>query len=71
MATTALAFTGCCGAHHATHWEYKVAVTPVGPSGTRPTEAAQREHFLNELAKDGWVMVTTEGDYLYVKRPKR
>ena len=57
--------------HHASQWEYKVAVTPVGPKGTRPTEAAQREKFLNELAKDGWVLVTTEGDYLYVKRPKK
>jgi hypothetical protein len=73
LVASGLLLTGCCCTHpgHGGEWEYKVAVTPVGPAGTRPTDAAQREKFLNELAKDGWVLVTTEGDYLYVKRPRK
>ena len=72
VAASSLLLMGCCGTRHATQqWEYKVAVTPIGSPGTLPTTPAQREKLLNELAQDGWVLVTTEGDSLYVKRPKR
>ena len=63
---------GCCGPHHASNrWEYKVAETPIGPEGTRPVSIHRREEFLNELGRDGWVLVAADADLFYLKRPMR
>ena len=70
---TSLLLAGCCTTHHKTKWEYKVASGPRvsfgGPSGG-PEEARQRQQdFLNELGKDGWVLVSqSDGRVFYFKR---
>lgn len=65
--------TGCCGMHgKARQWEYKVAETPlVTPPGTRPVGIQERERFLNQLGRDGWVLVAADADLFYLKRPAR
>jgi hypothetical protein len=72
IAAGTLLVAGCCSTHHAAkQWEYKVALTPVGPEGTQPVGIEGREKFLNDLAKDGWILVAAESDLFYLKRPKR
>jgi hypothetical protein len=69
-----LLLAGCCTTPHITKWEYKVASPPRatfgGPSGG-PEEARERQQaFLNELGKDGWVLISqSEGRVFYLKRP--
>jgi hypothetical protein len=60
---------GCCTTPHIAKWEYKVAVAPV--SGTTPQEWRQgTQMFLNDLGKDGWVLVSeADGRTFYLKRP--
>ena len=63
---------GCCSMDHGSkQWEYKAAATPLGPGGVRPVPVERREQFLNELGKDGWVLVAAEGDLFYLKRLKK
>lgn len=63
---------GCCATHHASNqWEYKVAEPPIGPEGTRPVSIHRREEFLNELGRDGWILVAADADLFYLKRPVR
>jgi hypothetical protein len=72
IATGTLWLAGCSSTHQAAkQWEYKVARTPLGPEGTRPVSVETREKFLNELARDGWILVATDTDVFYLKRPKR
>lgn len=64
---------GCSSMHGtARQWEYKVAQPPVAtPPGTRPVGLEQREQFLNQLGKEGWVLVAADGDLFYLKRPAK
>jgi hypothetical protein len=72
IATSTLLLAGCSTTHHASkQWEYKVAHTPIGPEGTRPVSIERREQFLNELAKEGWILVSAESDVFYLKRRSR
>ena len=72
IAASTLLLAGCSTTHHAAkQWEYKVARTPIGPEGTRPVGIERREQFLNELAKDGWILVSADSDLFYLKRPSR
>ena len=72
LAVANMLLAGCAGAHHeARQWEYKVAVVPIGPEGTYPVRAPQREQFLNQMAKDGWTFICVEGETFYFKRPKK
>ncbi len=68
---TSLSLAGCCTPHHAKRWEYKVVAEPHLPMATSPQEIfAAREKFLNELGKDGWILVTeSDGRVFYLKRP--
>ena len=55
-------------------WEYKVALVPPpreGISNLDPQDRRDRtQSFLNDLGKDGWVLVTEEGGRVfYFKRP--
>ena len=48
IAASTLLLAGCSSTHHAAkQWEYKVALTPIGPEGTRPVGIERREQFLN------------------------
>jgi hypothetical protein len=63
---------GCSTPLHSTKWEYKVALLPGafgGPSGG-PEEAREKQQaFLNELGKDGWVLISqNEGRVFYFMR---
>ncbi len=72
FAASTVFFAGCCGTHHASsQWEYKVVEPPLGPEGTRPVGIQRREAFLNELGRDGWVLVAADADLFYLKRPAR
>lgn len=69
IAASTLLLAGCSSTHHASkQWEYKVALTPA-PKGTRPVGIEGREQFLNELAKEGWILVSADSDLFYLKRP--
>ena len=52
-------------------WEYKAALTPLGPEGRRPVSIERREQFLNDLARNGWILVSADGDLFYMKRAKK
>jgi len=71
VVSASLLLAGCCTQYSAQQWEYKATTTPVGARGITPTTTAQKEAFLNELARDGWVLVDTDGESLYLKRPRK
>ncbi len=69
-----LFLAGCCTTHNATQWEYKVTQGPHGPYGTTSYQENQQlqQKFLNDLGKEGWVLINkTEGvgGVFYFKRP--
>ena len=71
FAASTLLLAGCCTTPHTTQWEYKVARPPLGFGGGGPKEAQDAQQtFLNDLGKDGWVLVSQmEGRVFYFKRP--
>jgi hypothetical protein len=70
-AGSSLLLAGCCTADHFTKWEYKVAAPPTTTAGGQAW-AEERQSFLNDLGKDGWVLVyETGGGVYYLKRPIR
>ena len=77
LAASALFLAGCCTTPRAAKWEYKVASphrTAGDPTPGRSPEAAREaeEAFLNNLGKEGWVLVSqNEGRWFYFKRPIR
>jgi hypothetical protein len=82
LAASALFLAGCCTTPRATKWEYKVASPhlsafggPGGPEGgPGGPEAAReaRQAFLNDLGKEGWVLVSeTDGRVFYFIRQVR
>ena len=73
FAASLLLLAGCCFKPGVTKWEYKVAVPPQagfgGPAGGPEERRESQQAFLNELGKDGWVLVSqTEGRIFYFKR---
>ena len=69
-----LLLAGCCTMSHATKWEYKVEdsslwqIRGTGPQAWR----ASYEGHLNDLGKDGWVLITQHDDRIfYFKRPTK
>ncbi len=63
LGTSVLLLGGCCTTPRAIRWEYKVAAGPNlfagGPGGGSSDKALEaRQAFLNELGKDGWVLVS-------------
>ena len=74
FAASILILAGCCTTPSVAKWEYKVAVPPRmpfgGPAGGPEQFRENQEAFLNELGKDGWVLISqTEGRIFYFKRP--
>jgi hypothetical protein len=73
IAASALLLAGCCATPHAAKWEYKVASPHLGPFGgpSGGPEAAReaQQAFLNDLGKEGWVLVSaTDGRVFYFIR---
>ena len=71
-----LFLSGCCTTPHVTKWEYKVVTAPelTGTMGQPNQEVAQRkraneQEFLNELGKDGWMVVSEDSGTFYLRRP--
>jgi hypothetical protein len=75
FATSALGLAGCCTTPHVSKWEYKVARLPSLPGNSPSSPGFQdmrsrQQDFLNELGKDGWVLVSeSDGRIFYLKRP--
>lgn len=76
FAACTLFFSGCCTTPRAAKWEYKVATAPelTGTMGQPNQEVARRlrannQEFLNELGKDGWMLVNEDSGTFYLKRP--
>ncbi len=76
LAASALFLAGCCTTPRATKWEYKVAsphLSPFGgPSGGPEAAREAQQAFLNDLGKEGWVLVSeTDGRVFYFIRQAR
>jgi hypothetical protein len=75
FAASALGLAGCCTTPHVSKWEYKVADLPRVPGNSPNVPGFQdlrsrQQDFLNELGKDGWVLVSeSDGRTFYLKRP--
>ena len=73
FAASTLFLAGCCTTPHVTKWEYKVANGPpphLGPNFNPQEFREGTQRFLNDLGKDGWVLVSvSEGRVFYFKRP--
>ncbi len=67
-----LLLTGCCTAPRAATWEYKVVNRPPAGFDQRRDPAEYRakvEAPLNDLGKDGWILVSqNEGQVFYFRR---
>lgn len=75
LAASVLSVAGCCSMPRVTQWEYRVARLPRGGDANRAEgpEAVReaQETLLNDLGKEGWVLVSqTDGRSFYFKRPK-
>ena len=65
---------GCCTQHHAadTQWEYKSANIASRPIAGGPLTHQEREGFLNSLGKEGWVLIQSNENGVYLfKRAKK
>ena len=64
---SSLLLVGCCSQPHTTQWEYKVTNPKPGN-----LSMLEQEEFLNDLGKDGWVLVQKEGENgrFTLKRPR-
>jgi len=68
VGTCSLTLAGCCTMGRVTQWEYKVASAP---SNVSPASQRVQEQFLNEMSKEGWILVTQQAGQFYLKRPKK
>jgi hypothetical protein len=72
FAASTLLLAGCCTMPHATKWEYKVEDAThwsTRGSGPQAWQASYQSH-LNDLGKDGWVLITEQDERIfYFKRP--
>jgi len=72
FAVSTLFLAGCCTTHNATNWEYKVAHAPSYAGHTSQEIREIQQTFLNDLGKEGWVLIyenQERGDTFYFKRP--
>ena len=74
-ATITLLLAGCCTPPQAQvpKWEYLVGPVPMSMLSTNENSEgyhAKQKAFLNDLGKDGWILVTMdEAGVFYLKRP--
>jgi hypothetical protein len=74
LAAGLLSLAGCGTTHHATkQWEYKVTRPPSPGPGPGMVTSENRQKFLDELGKDGWILVAVDDQtgLFYLKRPKK
>ena len=72
FAASALFLAGCCTTPQTAKWEYKVASPHFAGAGGPQAVREVQEAFLNDLGKEGWVLVSqTEGRDFFFKRPVR
>lgn len=64
ITTAASLLFGCATPHDTTQWEYRIARDD-------NTRSETPEVFLNNLGKEGWVLVQHENGRYIFKRPKR
>jgi hypothetical protein len=72
-----LFLTGCSTAPQSSKWEYKLVREPdfvQSPEVVRRPDFPDLrrqydEAFLNNLGKQGWIYIKTEGEIYYFKRP--
>ncbi len=73
FAASLLFLAGCCTPPRVTRWEYKVVDRPPISFAERQDRQGYREavtRLLNDLGKDGWVLVSqTDGQVFYFRRP--
>ena len=71
FAASTLLLAGCCTTLHTTKWEYKVTDAPRGPLGTTSPQENRdlQQAFLNDLGKDGWVLINESDGTFYLVRP--
>jgi uncharacterized protein YceK len=78
LAVSTVLLAGCCTSRHheqATKWEYKVedyTHWKFDTGGGPKAWTANVQDHLNQLGKDGWILVTTLGEgqrVFYFKRP--
>ena len=72
LAASALTLSGCCTPHHIAHWEYKVIRSAtISANAPQPDWPTKQQALIEDLSKDGWVLVTESSGYLYFKRPQK
>ena len=73
IAASIFLLTGCCTTHHVTQWEYKVVTgprwTPANKYKSQEDFLKDREAFMDDLGKDGWIYVSETDNTFYFKRP--
>ena len=69
FAASTLFLAGCCTTTHVTKWEYKVVCPTISPSVTDQERRDLQQAFLDDLGKDGWVLVSEDANSFYFKRP--
>jgi len=74
VAICSLFLAGCCTSPHHVECEYKVVRNPhTLAADANPNEIVKsREAFLNDLGKDGWILVTKDdGAYYFIRAKKK
>jgi len=71
LSASILLLPGCSTAHRAKHWEYKIVESGNYNANTTPPPdwPAKQEAMLDNLGKDGWILVTESNGYFYFRRP--
>jgi len=70
IAASTVGLAGCCTTPRAAKWEYKVedARQWVPRDSVTPDWLVISERHLNDLGKDGWVLIQRDGSVYYFKR---
>ena len=67
-----LLLAGCCTTPRVTQWEYKIVAAPwllPHGSGSETEGRKNQEAVMNQMGKDGWILVDVTDANYYFKRP--
>ena len=69
LGISALILSGCASTH-VRYWEYKIVPSENSNANTLPPTdwPAKQEAMLDNLGKDGWILVTESNGYFYLRR---